>query len=479
MQSEPEIRNPIFRMKGMTDLAALVLCGVSLGTAAPLWAADARQAAVMVENVCSTCHKFEGEPESRFKLKAPDLMWAGNKYRHEWLVGFLAGNEKPLYAKSYRWDQGWEPERHMALPEEQAEAVAAWLETRYIDPRVQVGAFDVSKVTRQEAAFGAAAYREHACIGCHTIEENGRLVGGPQSVDLSESGRRYNPDWVFRFAINPQDFTPHSGEFLADATGFGVRAIVGYLLTLGVPDFSYDEPWTGPEFAQASVERGQVVYREYCSQCHGATGEGDGPGASGLSPKPAAHARMAFDRLPTEYLYNVIYHGGRSVGKSASMPYWNLTIGRQGVADVMAYLKATFKGGPESTVAATVGGPSGVCPQPRRTKRAPGNVRTLTNPLPANAANLKAGESLFQQTAQPLACMNCHGSKGDGQGPMGAALNPPPRNFTCGETMRDLSDGQMFWITKHGSMGTGMLAFSGMSDNQVWQVIHYIRTLAQ
>ena len=60
---------------------------------------------------------------------------------------------------------------------------------------------------------------------------------------------------------------------------------------------------------------------------------------------------------------------------------------------------------------------------------------------------------------------------GDGQGPMGAALNPHPRNFTCGETMNDLPDGQLFWIIKKGSPGTGMMAFSGMPDNQIWQLI--------
>ncbi len=458
---------------------AMVGVYVSLLASSPLWAADDRYAEMVVKNICSACHKFQGQPGSRFNLNAPDLMWAGSKYQHTWLIGFLTGTEKRLYAKSYRWDQGWEPDVHRRLSEDQAEAVATYLEKQYVDPRVTVGAFDVSKVTRKEAEFGAQAYKEHACIGCHTIEENGQPVGGPQSVDLAEAGRRYNPDWLFRFAINPQDFTPHSGEFLADATEFGLRAVVGYLMTLGVPDFEYDEPWTSPEFSQANVDRGKVVYKEYCSQCHGATGQGDGPAASGLSPKPAVHANMAFDKLPMEYLYNVIYHGGRSVGKSPAMPYWSLTIGQQGVADVIAYLKATFKGVPEMAAATAEGGPSGVCPQPRKTKRAPGNFRKRTNPLPANQANVKAGETLFQQTAQPLACVNCHGAKGDGQGPMGAALNPPPRNFTCGETMQDISDGQMFWIIKKGSEGTGMMAFSAMPDNQIWQLIHYIRTLAK
>ena len=52
----------------------LILC-----SGIPLWAADQQQAAMMIDNVCSTCQKFEGEGESRFNLKAPDLMWGGSK----------------------------------------------------------------------------------------------------------------------------------------------------------------------------------------------------------------------------------------------------------------------------------------------------------------------------------------------------------------------------------------------------------------
>lgn len=444
-----------------------------------VFAAEVQEAVTLINNTCSTCHKFEGKEESRFNLKAPDLMWGGSKYQRDWLIRWLTGQEPILYVKGYRWDQNQEAHKHTTVTEQQANAIADYFEKNLIDSRVTVGAFDLTKVTKRDAEVGAVIYKAHACIACHTIEENGQLVGGPQSADLADSGNRYNEDWLFRFGINPQDFTPHSGEFLADATEPQLRSVIGYLMTLGVKEFQYYEPWTSPEFSNASVDRGAVIYKEYCSQCHGAEGKGDGPAASGLSPKPAVHANMPFEKLPIEYLYNVINHGGPSVGKSANMPYWGLTIGQQGVADVMAFLKVTFKGGTEVAQAGGGNGPSGVCPQPRKTKRAPGKFRKMDNPLPQNAGNIKAGETLFQLTAKPLACLNCHGAQGDGQGPMGAALNPAPRNFTCEETMKDISDGQLFWIIKKGSIGTGMMAFSGMPDNQIWQLIHYIRTLAK
>ncbi len=195
------------------------------------WAEDLPQAEAIVKNNCSACHKFEGKEESRFNLKAPDLIWGGSKYQRDWLIRWLTGKEPLLYAKNYRWDQSKEPVAHMTVTEEQANGIADYFEKNLKDSRVTVGAFDVTKVTKKDVGDGAFIFKEHACIGCHTIEENGQLVGGPQSTNLADSGNRYNKDWLFRFGINPQDFTPHSGEFLADATEPQLRSVIGYLMT--------------------------------------------------------------------------------------------------------------------------------------------------------------------------------------------------------------------------------------------------------
>ena len=197
------------------------------------FAASAQDAETLINTVCSTCHKFQGKEESRFNLKGPDLMWGGSKYQRDWLIRWLTGKEPLLYAKSYRWDQGQKSDVHVTVTEKQANALADYFEKNLKDSRVTVGAFDLTKVTKKDVRDGAVIYKEHACIACHTIEENGQLVGGPQSANLADSGNRYNADWLFRFGINPQDYTPHSGEFLADATEPQLRSVIGYLMTLG------------------------------------------------------------------------------------------------------------------------------------------------------------------------------------------------------------------------------------------------------
>lgn len=473
----PQAKGVINVRRGVVIGGALLLLVGAMSVPRLLFGNDQARAKELIQQACVQCHRLEGQPDSRFNLRAPELIWAGSKYQRPWLIRWLTGKEAPLYVKGYRWDLSEGPVKHPVVKDSEAEAIADYFEKHNKDPRVKVGAFDISKVTKFEATFGGMAYKAHACLGCHTIEENGKIIGGPQSAALQNAGQRYNMDWLFRFGQNPQDFTVHNGEFLADATEPQLRAVIGFLATQGVPDFAYYEPWTSSEFGMASADRGKVIYKEYCAQCHGFTGKGDGPAASRLEPKPAIHANIPFQKLPIEYLYNVINHGGAAMGKSPNMPYWNLTIGQQGVADVMAYLKATFNGVPEA--AAPSGGEGGACVQPRKTAKAPDEFLTKTNPLPPSAGTMQAGKTLFLKTAQPVACAMCHGEQGDGKGFMGAALVPPPRNFTCGDMMKHIPDGQLFWIIKNGSPGTGMMFFAALPDEQVWQLIHYIRSLAK
>ncbi len=435
----------------------------------------------IVQNQCTSCHRFTGEPKSKFELEGPDLMWAGNKYQRPWLIRWLTGKEANLYPNGYRWDRSREQIKHPVLSEADANDVADHFEKTYLDPRIKKSFVDLSTFTKREAEFGADIYKEFSCLGCHQIKEDGKLIGGPISVDLFDAGNRYTLDWWSRFAENPQDFTPHSGEYLADLSPLGARYIIGYLMTLGVDDFQYHEPWKSQPFQNVDAEKGAQVYKEYCMQCHGAKGEGDGPGALGLEPKPAVHAKMAFDQMPEDYLFNVIYYGGKSVGKSSMMPDWGMTLPMQDIANLIAHLKTTFKGGED--VAAVPGkkaAASGVCPQPRKTKSAPPSMASKKNPLKPTPANIKAGEKLYQKNAKPLACAQCHGKAGDGNGPLGGGLTPKPRNFACAETMDQITDGQMFWIIQNGSAGTGMTAFKKtLKKDEIWQLIHYLRRFAQ
>ena len=123
---------------------------------------------------------------------------------------------------------------------------------------------------------------------------------------------------------------------------------------------------------------------------------------------------------------------------------------------------------------AWAGGDKGPCPQPRKTKSAPAHLVKASIPA---SASVEAGKKIFEKSAKPMACKMCHGSEGKGNGKLGKALNPRPRNFTCSDTMKHVSPGQMFWIIKNGSKGTGMVGHGKtLKDRQIWDVVKYIDT---
>ena len=146
---------------------------------------EEQQAQELVQQTCAACHRFEGKAESRFNLKAPDLMWGGSKFQREWLISWLTGKEETMYRKSYRWDQSQHPEPHLTVSQSQAEGIADYFEKNLQDPRVKENAIDMSTFSVMEASFGEQIFKEHACIGCHQIEGKRKEGGGGRRAPLS------------------------------------------------------------------------------------------------------------------------------------------------------------------------------------------------------------------------------------------------------------------------------------------------------
>lgn len=121
---------------------------------------------------------------------------------------------------------------------------------------------------------------------------------------------------------------------------------------------------------------------------------------------------------------------------------------------------------------------AGVCPQERKTKKAPADIFKMKIP---KGTDWKHGKKIYkdqkyaQSAGAPMACFNCHGDKGVGDGKLGKAFTPKPRNFTCKKTMKKVSAGQMYWIIKNGSEKTGMVPHAKFSDEDIWGVVKYIR----
>jgi len=76
----------------------------------------------------------------------------------------------------------------------------------------------------------------------------------------------------------------------------------------------------GEDLAGAMSEA-QQIFSTRCFTCHGAMGEGDGPGSAALMPKPRNFTDTTWQASVTDdHIAKIIQYGGAAVGKSPTMP---------------------------------------------------------------------------------------------------------------------------------------------------------------
>lgn len=94
--------------------------------------------------------------------------------------------------------------------------------------------------------------------------------------------------------------------------------------------------------------------------------------------------------------------------------------------------------------------------------------------MPASS-NASAGKEAFQ-----IYCASCHGEKGLGDGVAASSLNPAPQNLA--ENQKQMSDAYLYWRIAEGGMmepfKSAMPSWKGiLSDDQIWDMVSFIRTL--
>lgn len=89
----------------------------------------------------------------------------------------------------------------------------------------------------------------------------------------------------------------------------------------------------------------------------------------------------------------------------------------------------------------------------------------------ASAELVEKGKTLFQTS-----CASCHGETGQGNGPGGVALNPPPRNFTSADGWKNspLISG-IYKTLEEGIPGSGMISYNFLTPEDRFALAHYIR----
>ena len=100
----------------------------------------------------------------------------------------------------------------------------------------------------------------------------------------------------------------------------------------------------------------------------------------------------------------------------------------------------------------------------------PDKYKTMKNPVTFDKA---AAAALYSTH-----CKSCHGKEGLGDGTKAAQLDTPCGDFSTAEFQKQ-SDGAIFYKTSEGRDDMPSFSKKIPDPDDIWQLVHYIRTLAE
>jgi mono/diheme cytochrome c family protein len=184
-----------------------------------------------------------------------------------------------------------------------------------------------------------------------------------------------------------------------------------------------------PSTRQNLAVRGAELFAQDCAGCHGSAGDGAGRAAAGLLPRPA---NLRASRYATPGLASTLWNG--VVG--SSMPAWR-DLPAADLASLVTHVQALHT--------------------PPRDAGILASTSTLARGATVYAAN----------------CVSCHGTNGDGRGPVAKVLLPHPADLT-----RKQPDASLVQrVLNEGVPGTAMPPWPGMSGADRQAVTAFVRSL--
>lgn len=212
-----------------------------------LWAGALCSPAVMAEDGaaildknCTSCHNLKGPAPQTLKelwdRKGPDLFYAGNKYRQDWLAEWLQkpqrirsagefyGKHIKPGAKSDEVDAST-LENHVALSRDDAVAVAAELmKLKPHDDLIAKEKIEPGTISKQMGEMTFDKFQ--GCMACHLIEPDYGGISGPE---LYTAGKRLQPEYIASYIRSPQAWDPKiwmPNKHVSDAN---IQKLVNYL----------------------------------------------------------------------------------------------------------------------------------------------------------------------------------------------------------------------------------------------------------
>jgi mono/diheme cytochrome c family protein len=311
--------------------------------------------ALLYHNYCSVCHGDKGDGNSRGRdgMNPPPRDFTGPEVKNilvrERIIASIS-HGRPNTAMI-----GWSTQ----LSEKEISALADYLLNRFINPQVGI------------AKHPGKALYEHNCAVCHGDHGNGGRWTSGMNVQprdfTSERGRALSRDTMIdavthgrpgtamasfagqltaqqigdvadyirlAFMALPEEIKGLSGTY---AHGHDTAAVVAAPATVQPASIDINAPM--PQGLSGNLAAGRDFYMGNCFTCHGVNGDGQGPRAYFIRPKPAnffdAKYQQGFNRAA---LFNAIHDGKLGT----EMPAWGKVLTAQQIADLAEFVFRAF-----------------------------------------------------------------------------------------------------------------------------------------
>jgi len=208
----------------------------------------AQDGLTILNTQCTSCHDLKGPaPATLAKLwqrKAPDLFYAGNKYRQSWLEGWLQNPKRIRPAGMFYMDHIKPGEKrdvvdestlvkHLKLSKEDALSVAAALAE--LQPNSAL--IDAEKHDPQlsPGPLGEMMFDKFfGCMSCHQIEPG---FGGLSGPEVYTAGLRLKPEFMLSYIRNPKAWDPKTWMPNKHVPDMSIQKMVNYMLDLSKEDW--------------------------------------------------------------------------------------------------------------------------------------------------------------------------------------------------------------------------------------------------
>ena len=194
----------------------------------------------LLKKDCASCHNLTGPApatlQELWSRKGPDLFYAGNKYKPEWLEGWLQkpGRIRPagMYYGNHikageKGDQVDESSlmTHPALSPGDAKAAAGALMTlKGKSDLIRSG--DYQKGTISSSMGEMVFIKFRGCLACHEIEPG---YGGFSGPEVYTAAKRLQEDYMISFMRNPQAWDTKTFMPNKHLTEVDLQKLVHYL----------------------------------------------------------------------------------------------------------------------------------------------------------------------------------------------------------------------------------------------------------